>query len=180
MLQFSTDLIPASDRFDAWQWNAQKICGDCRFEFPRNSSFRGSIWTRTVGQLQLTQFKSSPLSFQKTPLDTALSGNICYVVITQLHGTQSYRQGNLSTVLKPHDTTVINSALPWSSDSPEHCARLYLRVPAWLMQERLQASRLPLVRRVDGEIGLGVALYRLATSLYDQALPLQGDEEASG
>lgn len=180
MFQFSTDLIPASDRFDAWQWNAQKICGDCRFHFPRNSSFHGSIRARTVGQLQLTQFASSPLSFQKTPLDTALSANISYVVITQLQGTQSYRQGNLSTVLKPHDTTVINSALPWSSDSPEDCARLYLRVPAWLMRERLQASRLPLVRRVDSEIGLGVALYRLATSLYDQAFALEADEEASG
>ncbi len=180
MLQFSTNLVPVSDRFDAWQWNAQRICGDCRFRFPRNLPFHGSIEARKMGHLQLTRFSSSPLSFEKTPLDTAISGNISYVVITQLLGTQSYRQGNVVTVLKPHDTTVINSAFPWSSDSPEECARLYLRVPAWLMQEQLRASRLPLVRRIDGEIGLGVALFRLATSLYEQAPVLQAEQEASG
>src|SRR5262249_38130535 len=180
MLQFSTDLVPVSDRFDAWQWNAQKICGECRFHFPRNSSFHGSIRARTVGHLQLTQFSSSPLSFQKMPLETAMSGNGAYIVITQRRGTQSYRQGSAVTVLKPHDTTMISSAVPWSSDSPEDCARLYLRVPAWLMQERLGSSRPPLVRRIGGEIGAGVALYGLATSLYDQALAPDAEQEGAG
>ena len=178
MLQFSTDLVPVSDRFDAWQWNAQKICGDCRFHFPRNSSFSGSIRARNVGELRLTQFSSTPLSFEKRPLDTA--GNSCFIVITQLQGTQSYRQGNVATVLKPRDTTLISSALPWSSDSPEDCARLYLRVPAWLMQDRLQSTRIPMAQRINGQFGLGVALFRLATSLYDQALVPNSTEEASG
>src|ERR1700746_1604909 len=124
MLQFSTDLVPVSDRFDAWQWNAQKDCGDCSFRFPRNPSFHGSIEGRTVGQLQLTQFSSSPLSFQKMPLETARAADASYIVITQLLGTQSYRQGDALTVLRPQDSTVVHSAAPWSSDSPEDCARL--------------------------------------------------------
>jgi AraC family transcriptional regulator, positive regulator of tynA and feaB len=177
---FSTDLVPISDRFDAWQWNARQICGDCRIRFPKRSRFHGSIDARRVGELQLTRFSSSPVSFQKTPLETAASGNGSYIVITQLEGVQSYSQGNGVTVLEPGDSTVINAAVPWSSDSPSECARLYLRVPAWLMEDRLQASRLPMTRRIAGDVGLGVALFRLATSLYEQALMLNNEETAAG
>ena len=179
MLQFSTDWVPLPDRFDAWQWNAQKICGDCRFRFPRASSFHGSIRARTIGHVQLTQFSSSPLSFQKNPLDTTLSENASYVVITQLKGTQTYSQRHAVTVLKPRDTTIIHSAIPWSSDSPEDCARLYVRVPAWLMQERLKSRRLPVGQRIRGDVRLGRALFSLATSLYDQGLGEPDDEPTS-
>lgn len=179
MLQFSTDWVPLSDRFEAWQWNAQKICGDCRFRFPRISSFHGSIRARTIGHLQLTRFSSSALSFRKNPLDLPLFENISYVVITQLRGTQAYSQGDAMTVLQPRDTTIINSAIPWSSDSPEDCARLYVRVPAWLMQDRLKSRHLPTGRRIQGHVGLGSALFGLATSLYEQTLGEPGDQPTS-
>lgn len=180
MSHFSTDLVPVSDRFDAWQWNARKICGDCHIRFPRRAPFHGSIDARRVGELPLTRFSSSPLSFQKTPVEAAASGNGSYVVITQLDGVQNYSQGNASIVLKPGDSTVINSALPWSSDCPSECARLYLRVPGWLMEDRLRISRVPMTRRIAGDVGLGVALFRLATSLYEQAIILNAEETAAG
>lgn len=180
MLQFSTDLVPASDRFDAWHWNAQKICGDCHFRFPNTSRFHGSIEARPFGQLQFTRFSSSPLSFQKTPLYTVSSENVSYIVITQLQGTQSYCQGKAIVVLTPCDSTVLDSSLPWSSDSADPCARLYLRVPAWLMHEHTGANHLPLSKRINGRFGLGVALFNLATSLYEQAPVLNPDEEVSG
>ncbi len=90
MLQFSTDLIPASDRYDAWHRNAQKICGDCRFRFPNTSLFHGSIEARPFGQLQFTRFASSPLTFKIRPLHTVSSESPSYIVSTQLQGTQSY------------------------------------------------------------------------------------------
>src|ERR1700687_2107159 len=88
---FTTDLLPASDRIDAWQWNAQQICGDCRIQLPR-SSFHGAIEVRHVGGLPLTRFGSSPLSFWKWPSETATPDNRCCIVITQLAGHRRYVQ----------------------------------------------------------------------------------------
>src|SRR5579864_6705820 len=71
---FSTHLLPAADRIDAWQWNAQQICGDCRIRLPK-SMFHGAIEIRRAGSLHLTRFSSSPLSFWKWPSDTASPDN---------------------------------------------------------------------------------------------------------
>src|SRR5260370_9961880 len=69
---FSTDLVPVSDRLEAWLFNAKPICGDCRFHFPRRLPFHGSIERRTLAGLALTRFASTPVSFAKFPV---VSGN---------------------------------------------------------------------------------------------------------
>ncbi len=173
---FSTDQVPVSDRLDAWQYNASQICGNCRFQFPKRYSFRGSIERRQLAGLELTRFSSSPLSFAKFPVVSAGSEKRSCVVITQLNGVRRYSQANTVAVLKAGDTTLIDSGLPWTSDCPGDCARLYLRVPWWFMQDRLRISSLPVVQRISGASGLGAALFRLATSLYHEADILTEEE----
>jgi AraC family transcriptional activator of tynA and feaB len=176
---FSTDQVPVSDRLDAWRYNASQICGNCRFQFPKRYSFRGSIERRQLAGLELTRFCSSPLSFAKFPVVSAGSEKRSCIVITQLNGVRRYSQENTLAVLKPGDTTLIDSGLPWTSDCPSDCARLYLRVPWWLMQDRLRISSLPIVRPISGAFGLGATLFRLATSLYHEADMLTEDEGAA-
>jgi AraC family transcriptional activator of tynA and feaB len=171
--RFSTDLLPALDRFDAWQWNAQQICGDCRVQHPK-SSFHGSIEIRSVGGLRLTHFSSSPLSFWKWPADTVNSDNRSCFVITQIAGIRQYEQNGTSVVLSPGDTTLIDSGRPWSSSCGTNCARLYLRVPLWMMESKLQLQEIPFVQRISSNLGLGATLSQLAQSLYDEGEWLQG------
>ena len=109
---FTTDLLPDSDRIDAWQWNAQQICGDCRIQLPR-SSFHGAIEVRHVGGLPLTRFSSSPLSFWKWPSETTSKDNRSCIVITQLAGNRRYMQNASSVLLNPGDSTLM-----WRSDTP--------------------------------------------------------------
>src|SRR5712672_251502 len=53
---FSTDLVPVSDRLEAWLCNAKPTCGDCRFHFPRCLPFHGSIViTQLEGMRQYCQ-----------------------------------------------------------------------------------------------------------------------------
>jgi len=166
---FSTELIPVSDRVDAWQWRTQQICGNCYIHLPKHSSFHGSIESRKVGGLQLTRFSSSSLAFRKTPAETASSQDRHCIVITQLRGVQHYTQNGASVMLRPSDGTVVDSGLPWSSNCPTDCARLYLRVPRWLIEERVRSSALPLARRIPGDAGPGATLFRVSTSLYNNA-----------
>jgi AraC family transcriptional activator of tynA and feaB len=165
---FTTDLLPASDRIDAWQWNAQQICGDCRIQLPK-SSFRGAIEVRYVGGLPLTRFSSSPLSFWKWPAETVTIDNRCCIVITQLKGNQRYVQRGSSILLNPGDTTLIDSGHPWSSSCGTDCVRLYLRVPRWLMENRLQLREIPIAQRICATGGMGAILFRLSQSLYEEA-----------
>ncbi len=176
---FSTDLVPVADRLDAWLCNARQICGDCRFEFPRRQSFHGSIERRSVAGLELTRFSSTPVSFAKFPVETANSAGRCCIVITQLKGFRGYTQGGASAILKPGDSTLIDSGLPWSSNCAGECSRLYLRVPRWLMENRLRLANLPLLPRISGASGLGVTLFHLATSLYQEAQVLTLEEGIS-
>ncbi len=176
---FSTELVPVADRRDAWHSRARQICGECRFQFPKRYTFHGSIDCRKVGGLDFTHFSSSPLSFMKFPSETARAENRFCIVVTQLKGAQRYRQGGAAVVLHPGDSTMIDSELPWSSDSPDECARLYLRVPGWLMENRLRIGKLPIVQRISGEAGLGATLFGLATTLYHEADALSLDEGAA-
>ncbi|HET7207012.1 MAG TPA: transcriptional regulator FeaR [Terriglobales bacterium] len=173
---FSTELIPASDRLEAWQSHARLICGNSHFDFPRQVAFRGVIDCRSVGVLQLTQFSSTPVSFAKYPIVTAKSSDPGCLIISQLRGSREYCQNGRSIVLQPRDTTLVDAGRPWSSACGQQCSRLYLRLPRWLVQEKLGVSELPLLQRISGASGLGATLFRLGTSLYREAGELVLDD----
>jgi AraC family transcriptional regulator, positive regulator of tynA and feaB len=176
---FSTDLVPVSDRLEAWRWNAQKICGDCRFQFPKQNPFHGSIEARRVAGLELTLFSSSPVSFRKFPVVSLNSESRACIVITQLAGVRRYCQDGKVATLKRGDTTLIDSGRSWSSDCQGDCARLYMRVPYFLMEGRLGLKPIPIARRIPGNSGLGTILFGLSTSLYRQAEELTSEEGAA-
>jgi AraC-like DNA-binding protein len=176
---FSTDLVPIADRLDAWLWNARQICGDCRFEFPRRQAFQGSIERRSVAGLELTRFSSTPVCFAKFPSEAANAAGRSCIVVTQLQGIRGYSQAGATAILRPGDSTLIDSGRPWSSNCADECSRLYLRVPHWLMENRLRLPNLPLLTRISGASGLGVTLFGLATSLYQEAQVLTLEQGAS-
>jgi len=173
---FSTDLVPVPDRLEAWRWNAQQICGDSRFQFPKRFAFHGSIQARRVAGLEMTLFSSSEVSFQKFPVVRLNSESRACIVITQLKGIRRYRQDSKVAILKRGDTTLIDSGRPWSSDCQGDCARLYLRVPYFLMEGRLGLNPIPIAQRISGTSGLGTILYGLSTSLFRQAEDFSSEE----
>jgi AraC-like DNA-binding protein len=178
-LMFSTKLVPVADRIDAWELNARQFCGDCRFQFPNWRAFHGSIETKKVGGLDLSLFSSSSLSFAKFPIKSAHSENRFCTVVTQLDGVRSYSQNGTLVVLNPGDSTLIDSALPWSSDCVGDCVRLYLRTPRWLMESRLRIATIPSARRISGTSTLGATLFHLGNSLYREADRLSYEEGAA-
>jgi AraC family transcriptional activator of tynA and feaB len=173
---FSTELLPASDRIDAWQWNAKQICGDCRIRLPK-TSFHGTIDIRDIGGLRLTRFSSSPLSFSKWPADSSPENRFC-IVVTQFAGVRRYEQNGARVLLQPGDSTLVDSASPWSSSCSTDCSRLYLRVPRWILEDRLRRVDIPIAQRISGNGREGAALCRLSKSLYDEARRM-GEEEGS-
>jgi AraC family transcriptional regulator, positive regulator of tynA and feaB len=176
---FSTELVPVSDRLEAWRWNARQICGDCRFQFPKRNPFHGSIEARRVAGLELTLFSSSPVLFRKLPVTSLNSESRACIVITQLAGIRRYCQDGKVAILKRGDTTLIDSGRSWSSDCQGDCARLYLRVPYFLMEGRLGLRPIPIARRISGTSGLGTILFDLSTSLYRRAGELSSEEGAA-
>jgi AraC-like DNA-binding protein len=169
---FSTEMLPASDRIDAWQANAQQICGDCRIQLPK-SSFHGAIEIRHIAGLPMTRFCSSSLSFWKSPVEMENPDHRSYIVITQLAGIRRYEQNGTSLFLNPGDSTLIDSGRPWSSSCASDCARLYFRVPRWMMENRLRLREIPITQRISGAGDLGVTLFRFSQSLYEDAEQLK-------
>ena len=172
---FCTERLPASDRIDAWQWNAQQICGDCRIQLPKNN-FHGSIEKRRVGDLPMTRFSSSPLSFWKWPVDNMTGENRSCILITQIAGVRCYLQNGMEILLRPGDSTLVDSARPWSSTCATDCVRLYLRVPHSTMEERLRTREIPVAKRISGRTVAGTTLSSLMLSLYDEAEWMQEEE----
>jgi hypothetical protein len=176
---FSTEHIPAPDRQEAWLWNAKQICGECNFQFPRKFPFHGSISRRKLADLEMTLFSSSAVSFNKYPVANSHAENRACIVITQLQGLRRYCQNGKVAVLGKGDATLIDSAVPWSSECPGDCARLYLRVPRALIENQLRFDEFPFARRISGDSGLGAILYNLSTSLFEEAESLSSIEGVS-
>ena len=74
---------------------------------------------------------------------------------------------------------MIDSASQWSSECAGDCSRLYLRIPRRLLEGQLRLGGLPFARRIAGDSGLGAILFRLSTSLFEQAETLSAAEERS-
>jgi AraC family transcriptional regulator, positive regulator of tynA and feaB len=176
---FTTDHIPVSDRQEAWLWNAKQICGECNFQFPRQFPFHGSISRRKLADLEMTLFSSSALAFNKYPVADASLKNRACIVITQLQGLRRYCQNGSFAILRKGDATLIDSSVPWSSDCPGDCARLYLRVPQHLIESQVHVSEFPFAKRISGDSGLGAILFRLSSSLFEQAESLGAAEGVS-
>jgi AraC family transcriptional regulator, positive regulator of tynA and feaB len=166
---FSTDLVPVSDRLDAWLCNARQVCGDCRFHFPKRVPFHGSIERRVLAGSAFTCFSSTPVSFAKFPVVCGKDEDPGCIVITQLAGMRQYCQSGAMALLMPGDTTFIDAGRPWTSDCSGNCVRLYLRLPRWFVQDRLRIASLPVLPRIQGKSGLGATLFRLASSMYEEA-----------
>ena len=175
---FSTELFPASDRIDAWQWNAQQICGDCRIQLPR-TSFRGSIEIQQIGALRLTRFSSSPLSFWKWPKDTFAAEDCPWLVITQLAGVRHYAQNGSEVLLRAGDTTIIDASRPWSSSCQTDCVRLYLRIPRWMLESGLRTRDIRVAHKIWGTTTAGATLLRLSQSLYSETRRMDEVETAA-
>ena len=117
----------------------------------------------------MTLFSSSAVSFNKFPLANSRPETRACIVIAQLQGLRRYCQDGKVAVLKKGDATLIDSAIPWSSDCAGDCARLYLRVPQLLIEKHARVAELPFARRISGDSGLGSILFQLSTSLFQQA-----------
>jgi AraC-like DNA-binding protein len=176
---FSTDLVPASDRLEAWRWTAKQICGDSRFQFPKAHPFHGSIERRTLAGLEFTRFSSSAVSFAKFPVVSARAEDRGSIIITQLEGVRSYCQDDTTALLKPGDTTLVDSGHPWSSECRGDCARLYLRIPRWRVQDHLRMNCLPVLPQISGVSRSGAALFHLAASSYEEAEAMSTEEAAA-
>ena len=101
------------------------------------------------------------------------------IVITQLAGIQRYCQDGKVAILKRGDATLVDSGHPWSSDCQGDCARLYLRVPYFLMEGHLGLKPIPVARQISGTSGLGSILFNLSASLYRQAQELSSEQGAA-
>jgi AraC-like DNA-binding protein len=176
---FSTELVAAPDRLEAWRWNARQICGDSRFHFPKSFRFHGSIQARRIAGLELTLFSSSALSFEKFPMVGLQSDQRACIAITQLAGVRRYCQDGKTAVLQRGDTTLIDSGRPWTSNCQGDCARLYMRLPYHLIEERLGLPMVPIAHRISGGAGLGSILFGLSTSLFRQAEDLTSEESTT-
>jgi len=172
---FSTDMVPLSDRIEAWQKQGHDLLGDCTVRYLRHRPFRGSLDGRKTGALEFAMFSSSPVSFLQKPPETIDSRSAHCVVIAQVKGTQKYAQNGTEVVLEPGDSTLIDSGRPWSSCSSTDSARLYLRIPQSLIN-RLRIGSLPVAQVISGKTGMGATIFRLATSLYQEAAMLRPEQ----
>jgi AraC-like DNA-binding protein len=164
---------------EAWRWTAKQICGDSRFQFPKAHSFHGSIERRSLGGLEFTRFSSSPVSFAKFPVVSARAEDRGCIIITQLEGVRSYCQDDATAVLKPGDTTLVDSGHPWRSECRGDCARLYLRIPHWRVQDHLRLNCPPVLPHISGLSGSGATLFHLAASSYEEAEAMSAEEAAA-
>jgi hypothetical protein len=121
---FSTDLVPAADRFDAWSAYAKQICGDCRFHFLSAFLFSFSRLHRAPNPRRIGIYNFPFLGGVVRQIscgDRKFAGPGLH----RYHATSGHAillPMRRYRIAAPGDTTLVDAAQPWTSECAGDCA----------------------------------------------------------
>jgi AraC-like DNA-binding protein len=165
----STAGIKASDRREFWQTSVSRICGTHEFELPSDKVFDASIEFTNIADLVFCRL-SAPVSHRvvHTTAATRRDDRGLLKAVFQTEGSSLVEQAGHTTLLRPGDWTIYDTAKPSSMVVPDRAGMFFLMVP----RERVFARNFDLrdlvAHHFSGSRGLGKLIWSLLSATFDQ------------
>ncbi|GAA1252960.1 hypothetical protein GCM10009665_49600 [Kitasatospora nipponensis] len=126
-------------------------------ESDRREGFTGAVTQWQFAELSLARIDSQRQRVSRTDRDIERAPRSGYYANFQLQGVSRMTQQGRSTVLRPGDLALVDTAQPFAFDFPEAFVQLSLYLPGPLLESQL-GQGVPTATRVDTGTGVGAAV----------------------
>jgi AraC-like DNA-binding protein len=126
-------------------------------ESDRRDGFTGAVTQWQFTDLSLARIRSQRQRVSRTERDIDRAPRYGYYANFQVQGVSRMTQQSRSTVLRPGDLAVVDTAEPFAFDFPEPFVQLSLYLPGPLLESQLGRG-VPTATRVDTGAGVGAAV----------------------
>ncbi|QCI63092.1 AraC family transcriptional regulator [Phreatobacter stygius] len=129
VLTWSTDSLPARDRFDVWREERGRRLSGVTIELPpeRRAAFSGEIATRPLDRAVLAEMRASAYVVSRTPADIARVATDSLVISHQLAGPGWCETRNRRSYVEAGTMSVGYSEVPYAA-TPSTQSRFHCRV----------------------------------------------------
>jgi len=155
--RWSTSEAPRGAQFSRWR---ELICEAFLALTPESDlrdGFAGTVTQWPLADLSIARIDSRRQQVQRTERDLTRSPLTGYYANFQLRGSSLMTQHGRSTVLRPGDLALVDTAEPFAFDFREDFRQLSLYLPKPLLDQQL-AGPVRTATRVDTATGIGAAV----------------------
>ncbi len=165
----STNAIKASERREFWQTRTGSLFGSYQLEVPRAEAFNASFEYTRVADLVLCHLSAGvPHRVTRTDASTRREDRGYLKVVLQAKGRTVLEQNGRTTLLRPTDWTIYDTAKPHTIIIPERAEMFLLLIPR---QKIVMRNLDPLDiagRRFSGRQGVGKLIWSLIPAAFEQ------------
>jgi len=159
--------------FEATNAALRRICGAYHLSCERWWEFRGNLRTRRIGTLDAADVTVSTCSVVRDQRDTHYLGDH-YFLVFQLEGTARMRQCGVEAVLRPGESTLIDSRFPSVFEAAGGFRQFSFHLPTQPLRERFGSRSLPAAKTIRADRGPGLLLSDMLRSFVSNAAMLEG------
>jgi AraC-like DNA-binding protein len=168
--RWSTSEAPRAAQFERWRELICQAFLDLTPESDLRDGFAGTVTQRPLGDLSIASIHSQRQHVRRTARDIARTPQYGYYANLQLRGTSLMTQHGRSTVLRPGDIALVNTAEPFAFDFRDDFRQLSFYVPKPLLDSQLDESART-ATRIATTNGLGAAIRHALLALSADDLP---------
>lgn len=157
MERWSTSEAPRAAQFAHWR---EFICEAFLALTPESDlrdGFAGTVTQWPLAEMNIARIDSQRQQVKRTARDIAHAPQSGYYANFQLRGTSRMTQHGRSTVLRPGDIALVDTAEPFAFDFPGQFRQLSLFLPKSLLERQLSAP-VRTATRVETTTGTGAAV----------------------
>ena len=165
---FTTAAVHPRHRLPYWR---DVVCEtfvelDCECTAP--DDFHGTLSTRRIGEMDLSQVVSIPQQVRRTRSRIAASNSDFLLLSLQVTGRGVVMQDGRAALLHPGDFALYDTTRPYDLRFDEDFEQLVLRLPRRVLAERLAEPEQLTARPISGDSGVGRMTFLFIQQLHAQ------------
>jgi AraC family transcriptional activator of tynA and feaB len=162
--RWSTADAPRAEQFTRWRELICEAFLDLTPESDLRGGFSGTVVQRPLGALSIARIDSQRQRVRRTSRDIDRRPQRGYYANFQLAGSSLMTQHGRSTVLRPGDLALVDTAEPFAFDFRDDFRQLSFYIPKELLDEQM-GSGVRTATRIQTAAGPGAAVRHALTSL---------------
>lgn len=164
----STDALSERDRLPFWRDVVCDTFVELECDSTGSDDFFGSVSSRSIGNIQISELKSTAQIVSRTRSKIAKSDRDYFLLSLQTKGQGVFAQDGRTAVLQPGDFALYDTTRPYDLRFESVHNQLVVRLPRDIVTGRLADAERCTALRIAGDVGTGRLASLFIRQLYTE------------